>query len=329
MTASLLISTTMADVTHSSAARYAGDIYSTDPYLSDVYHRAAMFLKDAPGGSWISHHTAAALWGLWVPGSAAVHVSMPPRASRAPRAGVKPHRGSRDAWVIRMRELHVSHPAQVVMELSKVLPLIDLVPLLDSVLHRRYSDLDGLATHARSRNHRVRLFWEAMSLARFGSESAMESKTRLLITWSGFPEPTLQIPVSAPTSILSRPEMDVLRRLTTPASTGVGWNKTVTFRIDLGYEDMMLGVEYDGEHHDNPEQMQFDEIRRNALARLGWTIEVAKTRDVTSHPEELLNRLTQSYNALAREPVILRPDWRSHFVDWQRPDFARSSTLQG
>ena len=329
MSAAPLMSMTMAGVTYSNASRYVGDIYSTDPFLGDVYNRAALALREAPGGSWVSHHTAATLWGLWAPTSAAVHVSMPPRGGRAPREGVKPHRGSRDAWVTRMRDLRVSTPVQVVMEMSKVLPLIDLVPLIDSVLHRRYSDLDGLATYARSRNHRVRVFWEAMSLARFGAESAMESKNRLLIRWSGFPEPSLQIPVSVPTSVLTVSEIALVRGLVPPGSGGAGSDRAIIFRVDMGYEDIMFGVEYDGEHHGSPDQRQLDDVRRDALARIGWTIEIAKSRDITSHPEEFLTRLVTSYNSVACEPVRLLPDWRAHFVDWQRPDFASGGTRQG
>ncbi len=43
------------------------DLYVTREYLDDRYQRAQQTISRAPRGSYISHHTAAALRGLWPP----------------------------------------------------------------------------------------------------------------------------------------------------------------------------------------------------------------------------------------------------------------------
>lgn len=73
------------------------DLYVTQDYLRDRYQRAQDAISRAPHGSYISHHTAAALHALWPPPSPTIHLSVPPRARRALPGGITVHRGHYDA----------------------------------------------------------------------------------------------------------------------------------------------------------------------------------------------------------------------------------------
>lgn len=284
--------------------RYAGDIYASEAHLHDLYTRAGQALRHSPRGSFISHHTAAALRGLWAPSSAQIHVTTPPRADRVTCEGVQSHRGHKDAWVAQLADLPASAPEQVVLELSRSLDLVDLVALIDSVLARGLSDKDGIRGYLRFRNDRGRKLADAIDLARTGSGSAMETRSRLLLVHGGFPEPRLQVPVLVRPEMLTARELSELSRIL-GRSTFMASRQGITFKLDMAYRRLKYAIEYDGEHHLTDEQKAYDTIRRDVLPRLGWTIETCTVRDITSHPEAFLERAAVAYNALSAEPVEL------------------------
>ena len=78
-------------------------------------------------------------------------------------------------------------------------------------------------------------------------QSPKETWLRLLIIRAGYPRPQTQIPVLSP--------------------DGRRW-----YYLDMGWEDMMLAVEYDGDQHRvNPTQFAYDIQRSEDLDELGWT----------------------------------------------------------
>jgi very-short-patch-repair endonuclease len=81
-----------------------------------------------------------------------------------------------------------------------------------------------------------------------GAESPQETRLRLLLVDSGLPRPVTQIPV---TNDYGR----------------------VVRRIDMGYPELKVGVEYDGERHfTNPDDYAKDIERLEFLAAKGWNI---------------------------------------------------------
>lgn len=281
-----------------------------------------MALQRSPALAFISHHTAATLQGMWAPASPQIHVTCPSRAGRSLSDGIQTHRGHPDAWVVPMRDLRLSAPVQVVVELARVLPLVDLVPLIDSLFHRGLATASELRSYVDFRDVRSRRLEQALTLARHGSESAMESKTRLLLVWAGFPEPKCQWQVVVPWDVLTEGERTRVCALLASRTARFVTGEGVTFRLDLAYPHLQLAIEYDGDHHTEPEQMEFDAIRRSALSRIGWACEIATSSDLMSSPWGLLQRLAASYDSRSTSPVILSPAWRNHFVDWNRPNFA-------
>ncbi len=81
-----------------------------------------------------------------------------------------------------------------------------------------------------------------------GAESPQETRTRLVLIDAGLPRPQTQIAV-------------------------FGEYGDFVARIDMGYEDLRVGIEYDGpQHWTNPEQRDRDIDRYSGLLDLGWTI---------------------------------------------------------
>src|SRR5262249_61531480 len=81
-------------------------------------------------------------------------------------------------------------------DLSRGLPLVDAVVAVDMALHREVVDLGQLhaymATHARRKG--VAQLRQVIELAEPASESAMETRLRLLLMQAGLPRPEAQVP---------------------------------------------------------------------------------------------------------------------------------------
>ena len=89
-----------------------------------------------------------------------------------------------------------------------------------------------------------------------GSQSMGESRTRLKIINAGLPAPTTQCQVFIP-------------------STGQ------TFYLDLGWQRVKVGVEFDGAaDHSSPDQVAHDSHRRLLIEAIGWKIFVIRSDDL-------------------------------------------------
>ena len=87
----------------------------------------------------------------------------------------------------------------------------------------------------------------ALTLYDAGAQSPQETWLRLLIIGAGFPKPQTQIPVA------------------------VGGR--AKYYLDMGWADLKIAVEYDGDHY-RTDRSQFarDITRLEELAALGWVI---------------------------------------------------------
>src|SRR3954447_4166491 len=115
------------------------------------------------------------------------------------------------------------------------------------------------------------------------TESFGESCLRLRIVDAGFPRPTAQIEV-------------------------VDMTGHVVYRLDLGWEDRKVAVEYDGEEfHSTPEQLARDGRRSEALENsYGWRL-LAVGRGEVFGPSLALERAVGELLSLA--PTIARRRW--------------------
>lgn len=151
-----------------------------------------------PPDQFFSHHTAARLFGLPVPGDdradAVLHVSVF-APSRAPRlAGVQGHTTAPHAVRLgSIRGLRVTAPIDTWCQLAAVLDVDDLIVLGDALVRRThpFATMNQLRTAvteiAGSRG--AGGLREALRWIRPGTDSPRETRLRLIIVRSGLPEP--------------------------------------------------------------------------------------------------------------------------------------------
>jgi hypothetical protein len=113
----------------------------------------------------------------------------------------------------------------------------------------------------------VRRLKEALDLMDPGAESPKETWTRLVLIDGGFPRPTTQIRVLN--------------------------DDGTSFYLDMGWEDIMVAVEYDGDHHrSDPDIYAKDIARLEKLQRKGWIV----IRVIAGHsPAYVLYRTRQAW----------------------------------
>jgi very-short-patch-repair endonuclease len=116
----------------------------------------------------------------------------------------------------------------------------------------------------------VRQLRKALDLHDPGAESPRETWLRLLVIRAGYPRPRTQIPVLSP--------------------DGRRW-----YRLDMGWEDMKLALEYDGDHHRfDPAVFGYDIERWEDFEELGWTrIRVVKA----NRSADVLRRLDRAWRS--------------------------------
>ncbi|MGW4243479.1 endonuclease domain-containing protein [Nocardia sp. NPDC004722] len=146
------------------------------------------------------------------------------------------------------------------------------VPLLDSHCAttgiRPEQVIDFVAGLERGRGvARVRAI---LALVDPGAESPQESRTRLFLIDNGFPTPQTQINV---------------------------YDERGKFvaRVDMGWGDWLIGIEYDGaQHWTDPRQRARDIDRLAALEAVGWLIIRVTAGHLRSQPGRILARLREA-----------------------------------
>ncbi|OBA79020.1 hypothetical protein A5633_17255 [Mycolicibacterium elephantis] len=133
---------------------------------------------------------------------------------------------------------------------------------------------DVLTVAAAHRGARgLRQLEKALQLYDPGAASPKETWLRLLVIRAGYPRPRTQIPLLSP---------DGRRR----------------YFLDMGWEDLMLALEYDGEQHrEDPVQYAYDIARSEDIAELGWSrVRVVKA----NRRVDILRRLERAWRSRLR-----------------------------
>lgn len=107
----------------------------------------------------------------------------------------------------------------------------------------------------------------ALDLVDRGAQSPQETYLRLALIRAGLPRPQTQVPVSA--------------------ADGV-----VVAYLDMGWPELMVGVEYDGDHHRADRRQYVRDIRRlELLEQLGWLVIRVVAED---HRSDVLRRVRRA-----------------------------------
>lgn len=144
----------------------------------------------------------------------------------------------------------VATPARTGLDLGRYLPRNIAVAHLDALASATKLTSDDILelTYRYKGRHGVRLCREAVELMDAGAQSPQETRLRLLLIDRGFPPPRTQIPVA----------------------DQYGFEFAY---LDMGWEDLLIAVEYDGDHHrTDTDQYRWDARRLRKLADAGWIV---------------------------------------------------------
>ncbi|QUR68858.1 endonuclease domain-containing protein [Mycobacterium spongiae] len=173
------------------------------------------------------------------------------RRSRDKARGIILHSDTLDEDEVCVRDgICLTTPARTAFDLGRRKGLTTAVIRLDALMRAtevKVSDVELLADRHRGARGLVQLR-QALPLVDGRAESPYETRTRLVLVGGGLPRPQSQI--------------EVLNH----------WG-AVLARIDMGWEEWQVGVEFDGaQHWTDPAQRTRDIDRLAELEDHGWTI---------------------------------------------------------
>lgn len=233
--------------------------------------------------TWISHVTAAQLYGLLMPKcfdhDARIHLT---GVNRSHYSDADPqvvlHRVKAQAADLRViRGIRVSSPERLLLELSSCLSLTELIVIGDQLVRRPHASLESrtepwvslpalrkVVEEGRGRRGAPKVR-RALELIRVGADSPPETRMRLALHAAHLPEPELQIP------------MDPGDR-----RSPVG---------DIGYRHERIVIQYDGEHHFCAEQQARDQRRNAQFERSGWAVVLVNRVDLGENFAGMVRRV--------------------------------------
>lgn len=217
----------------------------------------------------IAGAAAAALHGTkWIGDDTEVELIHP--NARAPRGVLTRRDVLLDEEVQALAGLTVTTPERTAFDIGRRAPRRTAVARLDALARATGFKVDDVALLAQRhpRAPGLRQLETVLDLVDPGAESPRESYLRLLLIDAGLPRPQTQIPVVTAEK---------------------------KYYLDMGWEDWMVAVEYDGDHHQTDRWRYVKDIRRlEILERLGWLVirVVAEDRGV-----DIVRRVSQALEA--------------------------------
>lgn len=195
----------------------------------------------------ITGRAACGLYGVpWV--DASIPIELIGRAKRTRQGVIVRNERIAPDEISSLGDVQVATPARVGLDLARHLPRGQAVAYLDALLASTGVGLDSIASLA-TRYAGARGVCQARSrlaLVDGGAQSPKETWLRLLLIDAGFPRPSCQIKVR------------------------IGFS---TAYIDMGWPDLCIGLEYDGDQHRSERSQYVRDIgRHEMLAAQGWTI---------------------------------------------------------
>jgi very-short-patch-repair endonuclease len=252
------------------------EVYVVAPELAGtVRTRARAALTAAPITAVASHLLAGHLHGLaGLPTLTTPELTAPQPESRRVICGLVLHT-SREIETTEIHGLTVTPVARTLADLASALTDAELLSALDSALHLGLLDPATLAALRRvtpGRDADARLA-RLRAIADGRCASPLESGIRLVLINAGLGPVELQI------------EVVVDGR---------------TFRIDLGFPDVKIGIEGDGRaFHSSPDAVLEDRWRQNALLGDGWLILRFTWYDVLNRPQYIVDSVARALAARA------------------------------
>lgn len=199
-----------------------------------------------------------------------------------------------------IRGVLVTTPARAALDLACRLPPEDAVAAIDALARATKLDVaETLACADRYRGRRaIRRARHVLGLVDAGAESPQETRLRLLFIRAGFPRPETQIKVHDEYGV-------------------------VVAVLDMGWRDIMVGVDYEGDHHRLSRRRFNNDIRRHAtVTELGWD----DLRVTVEDPDAVVVKRAQ--RAFARRGRVVDV-WAGRRFAWDSSSNVRSRRKAG
>ncbi len=250
----------------------------------NVYQRrdSGLNAKDRALAAWlwsgkqavVAGNSAAALLGAeWVdPESPAELIS---GRKRPPPLIVTRNESLLEGEVTVVNGVAVTSPARTAFDLGRRPGLVPAVIAVDSLARATGLAVDEVEplTVAHRGARGMKQLRRVLALVDAGAESPQETRTRLVIVFAGLPRPRTQIAV-------------------------VNEWGAVLARIDMGWEQWRVGVEYDGAQHWTDARIRANDIDRAAeLERRGWRIIRVSADLLRNRPDILIARIREALRA--------------------------------
>jgi len=237
------------------------------PVTHALRARAATVLLPA---AVVTGPSAAVLWGLDLAGADDdVEVTLPPRSHMVRVNGIRSRRAVLpDMDVRRLDGVRVSTPVATALRLASALALDPAVAAVDQLIALRVVDLGTVRARAAAArgpgSARARTVAE---LADGLAQSPQETRLRLMVGRSSLPPPVAQYVVE--------------------------YDGRFVARVDFGWPEHKVAVEYDGLWHAESGQFARDRQRLNGLQAAGWRIVFVTAADMY-RPDEVIVRIARA-----------------------------------
>jgi hypothetical protein len=243
---------------------------SNDAELSLERRISAAWLWSG-GTATIVGAAAAALHGSkWIPDDVPIELN---QANTRPPHGVLTRRDAlADGETQVMDGRRVTTPERTAFDIGRRGAIRSAVVRLDALARATGFKVDDVLRIAKCHPHSpgLRRLEAALELVDPGSESPRESYLRLLLIDAGLPRPQTQIPV-------------------------LGVDGIPVAYLDLGWEEHLVAVEYDGDQHRTDRRQYVKGIRRlEMLERMGWIVVRVVAED---GPANIIRRVREALAA--------------------------------
>lgn len=181
--------------------------------------------------------------------------------------GIRVHRTPLDLVDVVVRDgLRLTTPIRATWDIATLEPADDAIPFIDAMIRKGLLTANELRTRVALSGGlwRVTRVRQTVDLVDGRSESPPESRIRVAVIRAGLPRPVPQFEVRVDGRFIAR--------------------------VDLGWPNAKVAVEYDGSHHADVLQMRRDRRRLNALVHAGWTVIHATAADLAD-PSTLLDQI--------------------------------------
>ncbi|MBY0441574.1 MAG: hypothetical protein K2Q25_05475 [Mycobacteriaceae bacterium] len=192
--------------------------------------------------------------------------------------------------LVQVNGITVTNPARTAFDIGRWTPSrLQAVQRLDALARAtqlKMNDVeDVIAKHPGRRG--LRRLREVLPLVDAGAESPQETRTRLALIDAGFPVPQCQVPV-----------FDTYGNFVA--------------RIDMGYRQLRIGIEYDGpQHWTDARQRNRDIDRYTALLDLGWTIIRVSSELLGYRRATFIARVAAAMHSAGWRPHSIAPSVKS------------------